>query len=267
MPTTTRLLGALAILALQGAASCTDPKPSDATPGLAPTASALAPSKPAAAGAQKLAVDKAASRVDFVMEAPQEKILGHVPGTATGELQVDPTDVTRSTGQVSVDLASLEVVQAKMGTDGKFGPETKVPAQNEHARTWLEIDSSAPEKERAANSVVRFSIRSIEATGEKDLTKLTGAVRTVALKVTGDFLLHGRAAPKVAEVEASFRFDGDKLVSASFKTAKPFGVELAQHDVRPRDAFGKLALKTLEALAPNVAKEALVSLDFATKAP
>jgi hypothetical protein len=234
---------------------------------LAPAATAVVPAKAPSADARKLAVDKATSHVDFVMEAPEEKIVGHVPGTVTGDFQIDLMDVSKSTGLVVVDLTPLEVVQAKVDAAGKFGPEKKVEAQNTHARAWLEIGSDAPDDKRKENSIVKFAITAIQATGETNLTKLTGAERKVPLKVTGDFLLHGRKAQKVVELEATFKFQGDTLTGATFKSVKPFGVNLAEHDVKPRDAFGKLALKTLETLAPKVAKEAMVSLEISTAAP
>jgi len=65
---------------------------------LAPSASALAPTKPAASAAKKFAVDKATSKVEFMMEAPQEKIRGRVPTALEGELQVDLADLTKTTG-------------------------------------------------------------------------------------------------------------------------------------------------------------------------
>jgi hypothetical protein len=249
-------------------------KPAAATV-LAPAATTVVPAKAPTADARKLAVDKATSHVDFMMEAPEEKIVGHVPGTVTGEFQIDPMDVSKSTGLVMVDLSSLEVVQTKVDA-GKSGPEKKVEAQNTHARAWLEIGPDAPEDKRKENSIVKFAITAIQATGETNLTKLSGAERSgpasawerkVPLKVTGDFLLHGRKAQKVVELEGTFKFQGDTLTGATFKSVKPFGVDLAEHDVKPRDAFGKLALKTLEALAPKVAKEAMVSLEISTAAP
>ena len=175
-------------------------------------------------------------------------------------------DLTKSTGLITVDISGIEIFQTKADKDGKFGEENKVEAQNKHARTWLEISPDTPEDKRKENSRVQFSIKSIEVTGEKNLTKITGAERKVALKVTGDFLLHGHKTEKVAELEATFKFDGDKPVSVTVKSIKPFAVNLAEHDVKPRDAFGKLALKTLESLSPKVAKEAMVSLDLTAKA-
>ncbi len=251
---------------LLSAAGCSDNDAKPGAPVLAPTASALAPAKAPTMEAKKLTIDKASSKVDFAMDAPQEKIVGHVPGAATGDLQIDFMDVTKSTGLVTVDISGLEVFQAKADKDGKFGAETKVDAQNTHARTWLEISADAPEDKRKENSLVQFSIRSIEATGEKNVAKLTGAERQVPLKVSGDFLLHGHKAPKVLDVVATFKMDGDKPVSVTVKTVQPFLVGLAEHDVKPRDAFGKFALKTLDVLSTKVAKEAAVSLDVTAKA-
>jgi len=229
---------------------------------LAPTATALAPAKPPPAGATKLKIETASSKVDFLMEAPKEKIAGHVPGTTTGELSIDLDDVTRSTGALMVDLSTFKIYQTAVDKDGKLGEEKFVERQNEHAKNWLEIGEDAPADKKKDNSIIHFSIKSIEVAGEKSLLKLTGAERKLSLKVTGDFLLHGRKAQKVATLAGTFKFNGDKLVGASFKTEAPFGVDLAEHDVKPRDGFGKLALKTLEALSPKVAKEALVSFDF-----
>jgi hypothetical protein len=232
---------------------------------VAPTSSALAPVKAPTMEAKKLTVDKDSSKVDFLMEAPEEHIHGKVAGATTGDLNVDFMDVTKSTGLVTVDISGLEVFQTK-AKDGKFdGEEKKVDAQNKHARTWLEISDDAPEDVRKKNSLVQFSIKSLSTTGEKNLTKMTGAERKVMLTATGDFLLHGHKTEKTAELEATFKFDGDKPVSVHVKTVKPLAVGLAEHDVKPRDAFGKFAAKTLDVLAPKVNKEALVSLEYTAK--
>jgi len=257
----------LIIAVIAFAAGCTQEEAKPDKPTLAPTATALAPAKPAAMDAKKLTIEKAGSKVDFVMEAPQEKIVGHVPGTTTGDLQIDFMDVTKSTGLVSVDISGIEIFQAKADKDGKFGEEKKVDAQNEHARAWLEIGEKADAEARKRNSLSQFSIKSVQAMGEKDLGKLKGAERKVMLKVTGDFLLHGHKNEKTAEVEATFKFEGDKPVSVAVRTVKPFAIGLAEYDVKPRDTVGKLLQKGLDALAPKVAKDAEVSLQFTAKVP
>jgi hypothetical protein len=248
-------------------AACDDDKKAAAqsAPTIAPTATALAPAKAATLEAKKLTVDRATSKVDFLMEAPKEKIHGLVPGAMTGELNVDFMDLTKTTGLVTVDISDLVLKQAKVDDAGKISEETKVDKQNEHARTWLEISPDAPADVRKANSVVQFSIRSIETAGPRDLSKMPGAQRKVTFKATGDFLLHGHKAEKTAELEATFTFEGDRPVSVTVKTVKPLAIGLAEYEVKPRDAFGKFALKGLEALAPKVAKEALVSLEYTAR--
>lgn len=228
---------------------------------LAPTATALAPAVKAAT-AQKFTVDPATTQVTFLMDAPEEKIRGVVAKSTTGVLEIDPHDLTRTTGVVFVDIAGLELFQTKTGEDGKPGTEEKVALQNEHARAWLEIGKDAPEVERAKNAKVEFAIRSIEKVSQKDVTAMQGAERKVTLTATGEVLLHQRKSTKTVDLEATFTFDGDTPKSVRVKTVKPFAVGLAEHDVRPREAFGKLAQKTLDVLAPKVAKEAPIELEL-----
>lgn len=254
-------LSALALCAV-GAVGCEDKPTSE---NIAPTSTALTQAKPAAMGAQKFAVDKASSKVDFMMEAPQEKIRGRVHGASEGDFQINLEDITKTTGLITVDISGLELYQSKADDSGKFGEESKSDLQNKHVRTWLEISPDAPDDVRAKNSKVQFSIKSIETTGEKNVTKLTGAERKVTFTAKGDFLLHQHKADKSAELEATFKFEGDKPVSVAIKSVKPFAVNLAEYEVKPRDAFGKFALKSLETLAPKVAKEAQVSIDLSAK--
>jgi hypothetical protein len=251
---------------LVGAVGCED-KPAAPATAVAPVSSGLSPVKPAAVGAVKLTVDKAPSKVDFMMDAPKEKIHGKVADATSGELNVDPSDLTKSTGIINIDISGLEIFQAVADEkDGKFSEEKKSDAQNKHARTWLEISDDAPAKERAENAKVQFSIKSIEVTGEKSLAKMTGPERKVALVAKGEFQLHGHKAEKTTTLDATFKFDGDKLVSVAVKSAKPIAVDLAEFDVKPRDAFGRFAAKTLDVLSPKVNKEALVSVEFTAKA-
>lgn len=262
------LPSAVLLLAAAGCAESEKPA-SPSTSTAASTAAAVvtagvkAPSGPTSGS--KFVIDTAGSKVDFLMEAPQEKIVGHVPGATTGELHIDGMATQKATGSVVVDISGIEVFQAKPDKDGKFGSETKVEAQNKHARTWLEISDDAPADKRKENATVRLVIKSMEPVGESNLAKIPGAERKVTMKVTGDFTLHGKTVEKTAEVEATFKVEGDKPVSVAVKTLKPFSVGLAEHDVKPRDAFGKFAAKTLEVLSPKVNKEALVSLDFTAK--
>ena len=250
-------------LASVGLFAC-DSKPAEGT-ALAPTASALAAAKPKAASAKKFTIDKSSSKIEFMMEAPKEVIRGRVAGAATGEIQVDPSDITKTTGLLSVDISGIELYQKVADDSGKFSEEKKSDLQNEHARTWLEISPDAPADVRTKNSRVEFSIASVETAGEKDISKLSGPARKVSVKAKGEFLLHGHKTEKTAELEVVFNYEGENLTSVSIKSIKPYAVGLAEHDVRPRDKFGSLAQKTLEVLSPKVAKEALVSVEFSAK--
>ncbi|XXT25593.1 hypothetical protein WME94_40130 [Sorangium sp. So ce429] len=258
--TRTLLLGALAAASL-GAAACEGEKPP-----LAPAATELKAPEVKAPTAATFAIDRASSKVELAMDAPREKIRGRIQGAAAGTLQVDPADVTRTTGLITVDLSTLELFQTAVGDDGKPGEEKKSDLQNEHARTWLEISKDTPDAVREKNEKAQFAIRSISTSGEKDLTKMSGAERTVAVTASGELLLHQRQSPRTVELIATFRYEGDRLAGLTVKTAKPFAVGLAEHDVRPREAFGKLAQKTLEVLSPKVAKEAMVSLELSATA-
>lgn len=260
-----RWLPLCALAIVGGAALGCDDTP--AAP-LAPTASALAPAKPATAGAKKLLIDKASSQIDFMMEAPEEKIRGRVAGATEGEVNIDPTDLTKTTGLLVMDLSGIELYQVTVDAKGKTSQEAKSEAQNKHARAWLEISDDVPEDLRKKNVRVEYSIKSVEsAQPGKDVTALLGADRKVTLKAKGELLLHGRKVDKTAELEATFHYEGDKLASVTVKTVKPFPVGLAEHDVRPREGFGKLAQKTLEIMAPKVAKDAEVSIVVTALAP
>lgn len=233
----------------------------------APTASAVvsasATPPPPTAALNSFTIEKSSSKVDFMMEAPQEKIHGRANGTSEGSLQVDLMDVSKTTGVIAVDIGGLEIYQSVVDDKGQAGGEQKNDLQNTHARTWLEISADTPEDVRKANSRVEFTITKIgDVAPSADLTKLTGSPRKVTFTVTGDLLLHGKKVPRSANVEAAFDWPLDRPVQFTLRTLKPFAVDLAEHDVRPRDAFGKLAQKTLELLSPKVAKEALVSLDL-----
>jgi len=249
----------LTVLVAALALGCEDKPKTD----LAPTGSTLAPAKPSSQKSAKLTVEASSAKVGFLMDAPLEKIHGKAPGALEGELFVDLDDVTKSSGLVKVDLFKLELFQQKRGGEGEdFSEETKNDTQNQHAHAWLEIGDDAPADKRAEYRYVELKVTKIEAKGEKNINKMSGAERKVMLTVTGDFRLHGRLTKQSAEMEAVFRFEGDKLASVELKTVKPFSVGLDEHDVRPREGFGKLAQKTLELMAPKVAKEAVVSLEF-----
>lgn len=251
------LLLATTALALTSACSSEPAKP------LAEKAEKLEPEQPKSIEARTFKIQGPGSSVGFEMEAPLEKIRGRVPeGAISGEINVDFMDLTKSNGLVHVDIKELELFQRKAGDDGKLGEETKSDLQNEHARAWLEIGEDAPEEDRVKNTRVEYSVKNVKSASVTDLTKVAGAERKVTLQVEGEFLLHQRKATKEAELEVVFTFDGDTPTKMTVKTVKPLGIGLEEYDVRPREAFGKLAAKTLGALSDKVAQQADLSVEF-----
>lgn len=253
-----------------GVIACESNKPTST----APSATTLEDTKPKAAGAMDFAVDTSATNVEFMMDAPNEKIRGRVPEATKGKLQIDLSDVTKTTGHLYVDLHALTLYQTVKGEDGEFGEEKKSDLQNEHARNWLEIgpcdeadDKAACEEAKKKNENVELVITKVE-TDNKDITALKGDERTIEATVTGDFLLHQKKTTKTAKVKVTFKMAGDQPQSVHVETVEPFAIGLEEHDVRPRTAFGQLASKTLDVLVSEdkkVAKEAMVSLDLTAK--
>lgn len=246
--------GLLSVVAI----SCGDEK----TP-LAPEVkgSALASSAPKSAAAKKFSIASFDSKVKFSMEAAEEKIRGRATGVE-GTLFIDVKDLTQTTGNIAVDLETLELYQKKKTETGDWGDEVLEPTQNKHARSWLEIDDSAPGPMRAKNRRVEFRIDKVEAASEKDITKLAGDERKVTLKAKGEFLLHQRTSQKTVDLEISFTFSGGNPTAVTIKTVSPLEVGLAEHDVRPRESFGKFAKATLDTLGSKVAKNAQVELEL-----
>lgn len=252
----------LPLLPLALALAACEEKP--ATP-LAPSASALAPAVKASENALAFVIEPS-GKATFLMNAPIEKIQGEAANATAGELFVDPKDITKTTGLIKVDLDKLELFQQKRADESsEFGERTKSAKQNEHARTWLEISEDAPAKDREANRWVEYKIEKVLTASATDLSKLSGPERKITATVDGELRLHQRKTRKQAKVEATFRFEGDKPISVEVKTTEPMGVGLEEHDVRPRELFGKLAQKTLSDLGHKVAKEAPIELQISAK--
>lgn len=214
---------------------------------------------PRSAGERALRIDTAASTITFTMNAARETIRGTL-AVSGGDLQIDPCDWTRATGAIVVDLDRLELVRARADERGTFGPEEKSELQNTHARTWLEISDDTPNELRQKHRFAELGITKIalNAAGEA-----TAAQRSL-VTVTGTLSLHGKALPKTIDLEvtAGPAGDGGAPSTLSVRTVRPFSVGLAEFDILPREAFGRLTTTTLAALAPKVASEALVSVEI-----
>jgi hypothetical protein len=223
-----------------------------------PAATSLAPSKAEpSASVVKLQLDaKGTASID--MPAPQEHIKADATNV-TGSLDVDPSDLTRSRGDIKVDLATL--------TTRTFADQEKNESQTTHARTWLQVVVGGKTNEEMRWAV--FAIRSIDGVAEKDLSKVAAGaddVRTVKMTLHGELLIHGHKKDTLAKVEV--RFKGAKPASLEVKTLEPMRVVLKDFDVKPRDAVGVIAQRAFGLLGTKVAETADVSLEMkAASAP
>lgn len=237
-----------------------DKKEPDAT--LAPVASALAVSA-ASAKAVKFTVDpKGKTTID--MPAPKE----HIKAATTvsgGSLDVDLANLANTRGEVKIDLTSLRTTT--------FDDSSKNEAQTEHALTWLEVSDKATPAMKEQERWVVYSIRSIDGLSAPDITKVAPTkdgsddVRTVTLTAHGEFLLHGHKIAKDAVLEAAFHYPAgaaadSKPTRIDIKTKTPLHINLAEHEVKPRDTFGKIAQGSFSLLGTKVADVADVSFEL-----
>jgi hypothetical protein len=246
-----------------GSAACDDKKPQS----LAPAASSLAPSTPAPTGkTAKFTIDpKSTTSID--MPAPKEHIKAGTDA-ATGTLDIDFTNLANTRGEVKADLASLSTKT--------FGEAEKDKTQTGHARTWLEVadgeEGKLADDVKAANKYAVYAIRGVENLSATDLTKVPATkdgadeVRTVTATTKGELLIHGHKVDREADVEVGFHYApgaaADKPKSVTIKSKKPLRATLAEHDVKPRDGFGKIAKGAFNLLGTKVADVADVTLDL-----
>jgi polyisoprenoid-binding protein YceI len=253
-------------LALASVAGCDDKKDG---PKLAPSASALASSvPPPSAMATKFVIDPK-SETSLMLEAPDLTIKAKT-SAAAGALDIDLKNLSNSRGEVKIDLSTIVM--------STYGSE-KDKTQTIHARTWLEVadgeEGKLDEKVKEQNRYAVYAIRSIENPSATDVTKIaptkdgTDEVRTVTMATKGELLVHGRKVDRDGEVEVAFRYEPgaapDKPKAITVKSKKPFRVILAEHDVKPRDGFGKIAKGSFNLLGTKVAENADISLDLRAK--
>lgn len=252
---------ALASLLVLGVAACKTNK-------AAPSASATAAGGPAPlpkVSPKKYIVDTNESLVTFTMSAPLERIRGRAAAATSGELSFDPIDVTQTTGSFAVDLDKLEVFRSAKGEKG-FEEEEKSLQQNEHARAWLGLGDGVDEAQRKKNARAEYKITSILSSSLRDVTRLTGALRTVQIKAEGTLTLHGKTTEKVAtQLEVTFKFEGDKITGVTLKTKIPIPIALVEYGIQPADVPAWVQEMGFAQLSDRLAKDAPVELSIVLK--
>lgn len=232
---------------------------------LAESATSLAAvAPPATAKVVPYAID-AASKTSIDMPAPDEHIKADTTAAA-GKLDVDLMNVENSRGEIKVDLTTL-VIHVATHTDDQNKSQTT------HSHNWLEVGDLVDAQTKEANKYAVFAIQSIDGASAKDVSKVAPVkeggddVRTITLTAHGEFLIHGRKVKKDVPLEVRFHSAVGSApeaqpTSIDVRTTSPMKVLLAEHDVKPRDNFGKLAQKSFNLLGTKVAETADVTLDL-----
>ncbi len=233
---------------------------------LAATASAVSASAPPPSAMVVAYSIEKDGKTTVDIDAPSE----HIKASTTasdGTLQVDLMNLANSRGEVKADLTSL--------TTNTFPEADKNTTQTGHARNWLDVGTLVDDKTRVANQYAVFAIQSIDNVSVPDLSKVAATkvgdedVRTVTLTAHGDFLVHGRKATKDVQLEAKFHYPTGAAATShptriDIATKAPLTVTLAEHDIKPRDNFGKVAQWTSNLVA-KVGTVAQVTIDVHAK--
>jgi hypothetical protein len=270
--TTSSPLRFLAILVASGLSvlGCEEKKPP--LPATAAASSSSSSSSPVAPSIRLVVQPISSASLDLL--APKERIVARVEG-GKGALDVVPSDLAKTRGEVMLDLTTLTTSTFKDGRDKE---------QTAHARTWLEVadgeKGKLPDDVKDKNRYAVYAIRAIERASATDLGKVPAAkdeasgadvVRKVTLTAKGELSIHGKKVERDAEVEVTFSYaagaPAEKPNAVRIATIKPFTVVLADHDVKPRDAAGKLAKDFFHLIGTKVAETADVTLDVRAKAP
>lgn len=197
------------------------------------------------------------------MDAPKEHIKAETTAS-DGTLQVDLKNLANTRGEVKADLSTLKTKS--------FDDKDKNDTQTEHAHNWLEVGSLVDDATRKQYQYAVFAIQSVDGLSASDVSKIAATkegsedVKTATLTAHGDFLLHGHKVAKDATLEVKFHFASgatpdSKPTRIDIKSKVPLHITLAEHDVKPRDNFGKVASWTTN-LVSKVATQADVTLDF-----
>jgi hypothetical protein len=198
-------------------------------------------------------------KASFLIDAPLEKIKGR-SGKLRGNLQLNPSDIKATRGQIQVDLDDLKTET--------FNDPSKDSKQTEHAHNWLQLGVDVPEKERGENRWVRFTIRSISSSSAAriaDAPEKDGK-RTVSIVAQGDVWLHGVSAAKTVKLTVEFQGPTAAPTSIHVVGAEPIVISLKEHDVKPRDVAGKFLDGALEKVGKKIDDSVQISIDL-TAAP
>ncbi|MBI4951539.1 MAG: YceI family protein [Myxococcales bacterium] len=216
------------------------------------------PAEPAVKGAVRMAVAESGN-VRFVIDAPEEKIKGRW-GKLRGQLDVEPTDLRKTTGQIDVDLADT--------TTETFDDAAKNLKQTEHARNWFELGTDVPEAQREQNRWARFTVEKVDEVGAVNLASVapTGDARTVHVTASGHLWLHGVTSPKTVKLVLTLGGPAERPTSLRIATEAPMPVSMKEHDVKPRDVVGRFLKGASEKVGAKIVDDVQIFFEIEARA-
>lgn len=187
-----------------------------------------------------------------------------------GLLEIDLVHLERSRGTIEVDLGSLLM-------DGDSTREER--HYTTQARNWLNLGASRPDAAIERVRFARFVVTSLQRLShpaphlghrlppEPDPNHpdaASGERRRVTLDVTGELELNGLRVQRQARVQLAFHYPaaataGLPPTRVRLSSREPLVIPLAEHEIQPRDAHGRLVATDLDLLGRVVGRNAQVS--------
>ena len=206
---------------------------------------------PAPVTGVRLKVGKA--KGTFLIDAPAEKIKG-ISEDGKGEISIDPMDLGKSRGEVSIKLTTLAT--------NTFGDKKQDDSQTEHARNWMEVGPESSADKKAKYEYAKLTITGVEtATPKLADVKEEGGARTFKAKVMGDLWIHGITSKKTLMVTVTVKGPVDAPTEAMIKTDEPFAVSMKEHEIMPRDKVGSFLSGALEKIGKKIDDKVQVSIE------
>jgi hypothetical protein len=186
-----------------------------------------------------------------------------------GRLEVDARQLDNTRGTVTIDLGSILM----KADDAALERES-----TQRARNWLNLGSARPDAEIERLRSARFSIQKITKVSAPsgDLGKVkppdVGAPagterRVVTLEAVGQLELNERRTLHTLSLVAELDYAGPATPGAlptqiRVSTTRPFDVVLAEHDIVPRDAQGRLLSADLGLFGRSVGQTARLQAEL-----
>lgn len=187
-----------------------------------------------------------------------------------GLLEIDLVHLARSRGTIEVDLGSLLM-------DGDSTREERL--YTTQARNWLNLGASRPDAAIEQLRFARFVVTSLDQLShaaphlghrlppEPDPSRPDdgdGERRRISLDVTGELELNGLRVQRRARAQLEFHYPaaataGLPPTRVRLSSLKPLVIPLAEHEIQPRDAHGRLIAAELDLLGRVIGRSAQVS--------